>query len=110
MLRLVPPPGTGQEARRPRRRTHLPLPLTDTERAQFRTVLRNLRAAYGTWECLAAATDVSANVLCSVATGKMPASGNLILIVARVAGMTVERVLCGKLDVAGRCPTCGRST
>jgi hypothetical protein len=40
----------------------------------------------------------------------MPASGNLILIIARTAHLTVEQVLSGKLNVAGRCPTCGRST
>jgi hypothetical protein len=106
MLRLVHPNDAGQHPRTCKRRPSL----TEAERTHVRAVLRNLQRAYGTWGCLSAATAVSENTLCSVAGGKRRASASLILVIARAANLTVEQVLSGKLDVAGRCPTCGRST
>jgi hypothetical protein len=109
MLRLVHPNDAGQHPRT-RRRPPLRFALTKEEAAHFRVVLQNLRRTYGTWRALGAEIGTTRFTLCAVAKGRMRASGDLIILAARAARMTVEQVLSGKLDVAGRCPTCGRGS
>jgi hypothetical protein len=107
MLRLVHPNDGGQ-APRPRRRPPLRFNLTKDEAAHFRVVLQNLCRVYGTWLALGTKLGACHSTLWRVARGKKRPSGDIIILAARAARMTVEQVLSGKLDVAGRCPTCGR--
>jgi transcriptional regulator with XRE-family HTH domain len=109
MLRLVPPPGSGQE-KRPPKNTKPCLSLTDAERERLRIVLRNLHVQHRTWPALAEAMGVAASVLVSITSGKRRGSPAVLLRAARVSGLPLERILSTSLSVAGKCPTCGRST
>jgi hypothetical protein len=109
MLRIVRPNDAGQE-KRPPKNSKPCRSLTDAERKQLRVLLRNLHRHFGSWPCLAEAMGVRWRALSSIASGKRRGSPGILLRAARIAGLPVERVLSGKLDLAGRCPTCGRST
>jgi hypothetical protein len=105
MLRLVHPAREGQEAPAPRRKGR-PSPsfsLNDAEVRHLRAAIVNVARAYGSIGCLAAALGCNAGVL----TRKRRPGPGLALAVARAAGMTVEAVLGGTLNPAGRCPSCG---
>jgi transcriptional regulator with XRE-family HTH domain len=107
MLRLVPPPGSGQEKRRSSKPACLSL--TEDESDRLRVVLKNLHRTFRTWAELARAMGVSENVLCRISTGRTRGSPGIMIRAARVAGVPVERVLSAALRVANTCPTCGRS-
>jgi hypothetical protein len=81
--------------------------LTDTEQMRLRAALRNLRALYGSWECLAEVMGVNPKTLANVASGRR-SSPRMAVRAARAAGSTVDRIL-GGIAVADRCPSCGRS-
>lgn len=108
MLRLVHPAPKGQETRtskKKRFKTNFP----PAQAARIRALLRNLRTAYGSWECLAAVTGYAKTSLSSAATKPERASYSFVVQLARAAGMTVEEVLSPRLaPVVGCCPTCGR--
>jgi transcriptional regulator with XRE-family HTH domain len=70
--------------------------------------LRNLRAAYGSWACLAEVMGVSVTSVEAIANGRNPGSPATAQRAAKAAGLTIERLL-GGLTAADRCPTCGRS-
>lgn len=108
MLRVVRPDDAGQ-APRPRRKPST-LTLTASERARLRVLLRALRRSHGSWSCVGDVLDVNPKVLCDIAGGSRAGSPGVLLRAARAAGMPVEQVLSGKPTLAGRCPTCGRST
>ncbi|MCC6553004.1 MAG: transcriptional regulator [Polyangiaceae bacterium] len=107
MLTLVRPAPAGQEggdppARRPRSPA---LRLTDVEAMRLRAALRNLRALYGSWSCLADVMGLSEKSLKHIVAGRR-ASPATALLVARAAGATLTRVI-GAPTAADRCPTCG---
>jgi hypothetical protein len=81
--------------------------LTDTEQMRLRAALRNLRALYGTWACLAEVMGVSAKTLANIVSGRRSSPGMAVR-AARAAGSTVDRIL-GAPCSADRCPRCGRS-
>lgn len=109
MLTVVSPPfgeqGGGAPARRRRPRSPMPR-LTEAERMRIRAALRNLRALYGTWACLAEVMGVNAGTLQQLASGN-GGSHAMALRAAKAAGTTLERIL-GRPAPADRCPHCGR--
>jgi hypothetical protein len=107
MLRIVRPNDAGQH---PRTRRRPSLSLTAEESARLALVLKNMRRTFSTWRALGDVMRVHPDVLCSIASGRRRGSPGILLQAARIAGLPVERVLSDKLDLAGRCPTCGRST
>ncbi|EYF02033.1 transcriptional regulator [Chondromyces apiculatus] len=72
---------------------------------RLRAALRNLRALYGSWDCLAEVMGVSPGTLASIVSGKDSSPGMAVR-AARAAGTTVEALL-GDLKVAASCPHCG---
>jgi hypothetical protein len=109
MLTLIQQPVglQGEDAPARQRRPRSPsLRLTDVERMRLRAALRNLRALYGTWACLAEVMGVSAGTVQQIASGN-GGSHAMALRAAKAAGVTLDQVL-GRPAVAGRCPTCGR--
>jgi hypothetical protein len=80
--------------------------LTDTEAMRLRAALRNLRALYGTWSCLAEAMGLPIGSLNNIVGGRRHPSAAVALLAARAAGATVDAVL-GAPVAADRCPHCG---
>lgn len=109
MLRLVHPAPSGQATDPPARRRGSRSPalcLTSDERRHLRASLQNLRRAYGTWACLAMAMDVPMQTL-TAAGQRGKGSAMLAIRAAKAGGMSVEAVLGGTLNPAGRCTSCG---
>lgn len=110
MLRLVHPRPEGQGTRPSRRRGPSPtLSLTPEEKRHLRATLKNLRAAYGSWACLAEVMGMSSESLKNAAHSPRAGSPGVALRAAQAAGMSVEAVLghAGTLTAAGRCTACG---
>ncbi|WP_437746255.1 transcriptional regulator [Sorangium sp. So ce1504] len=104
----LPPGGQGGGAPKRRRRAAPSISLTPTQRMRLRAALRHLRAAYGSWPCLAAVMGVSVNCIEGIANGRDNGSITTAQRAARAAGVSVEQLL-GGLVVADtdRCPACG---
>ncbi len=107
MLRLVHPPSVGKDTRPSKGRRSPALSLTAEEAQHFRAALRNAARAYGSWACLAAAIGVPAESLHQASGKGNRPSGLLIIRAAKAAGMSVEAMLTGTLNAAGRCQACG---
>ncbi|WP_437574627.1 helix-turn-helix domain-containing protein [Sorangium sp. So ce887] len=105
-LYLIPPDGGQGEGAPARRRQRLTLTPTQTKR--LRATLRNLRAACGTWSCLAEILGVSRSTIRNIVKGHDGGSLAMAMRAAKAAGVPVEQLL-GGLVVADRCPSCGRS-
>ena len=106
MLRLVHPAPGGQGTDPPRRRKGLPSPslsLTSDEARNVRTAIRGAARVLGSLVKLARAVGVKPGTL----TGKGRPSAGLAVAVSRVAGLSLDAMLAGKLTDAGTCPTCG---
>ncbi|WP_437900618.1 transcriptional regulator [Sorangium sp. So ce124] len=97
--------GEGAPARR--RRLCVTRSLSDVERMRLRAALRNLRALYGTWACLAEVMGMPTRSIRAIASGKYAGSPGTAMRAARAAGTTIERLL-GRPVAADRCPHCGR--
>lgn len=84
------------------------LSLTPEEKRHLRASLQNLRRAFGTWACLADAMRLPMQVV-RAAGGSCANRGSIALAyrAAQTAGISLESILTGKLNEAGRCPTCG---
>ena len=111
MLRLVHPAPAGQGTDPPKRRRgsrSAALGLTPEEVRHVRAVLRNTARAYGGLDCLSTVMGVPTDTLEGVLyRRKHLPSGTLAIRLACAAGLSVEVVLSGALNPAGRCPTCG---
>ncbi|WP_437294753.1 transcriptional regulator [Sorangium sp. So ce426] len=70
--------------------------------------MRHLRAAYGSWSCLAAVMGMAEVSIEGIANGRYNGSPATALRAAKAAGVTVEQLL-GDLAPVHRCPTCGRT-
>jgi hypothetical protein len=109
MLRLVHPPIGGKEpVHSPKGRRSPALRLTDVEAMRLRAALRNLRALYGTWSCLAEAMGgLNPESLQNIAGGRKHPSPAIALAAARAAGSSIDALLRAPAD-ASVCPTCGQ--
>lgn len=104
MLRLAHPAPSGQGTRPSKRR---PAPVfTPTEQMRLRAALRNLRALYGSWTCLAEVMGVQPTTLARAANGQRIPSAAIGIAAARAAGETLDRLI-GAPVSADRCPHCG---
>ena len=113
-----PPDGGKKPIRPPLRLVHpsSPKPLekkhqrvstfTAEESARLRAALRNARALFGTWACLADALRVSEVGVHATAAGKYAFSGDLAIRLARALGKPLESLYRAPTD-ASCCPTCG---
>lgn len=106
MLTLVRPALQGQGTRAPSRRPLSPV-LTESQQARVRALLRNLRAAYGSWSCLAEVTGIKAGSLSCTASHPRRASFSLVHRLAKAIGMPVDEILSTRLVSVDACPTCG---
>ncbi|MGK3967703.1 transcriptional regulator [Sorangium sp. So ce118] len=76
---------------------------------RLRAALRNLRALYGSWGCLATVMAVPKTTITNFVYGSHPGTTHgLAAKAARAAGVPVDRLL-GRPVAADRCPACGRS-
>ncbi len=107
MLSLVRPASQGQGTR-PSSRRFLAPRLTTAQQTRVRAVLRNLRAAYGSWSCVSEVTGIAGSTLSSTASKPQRASLGLVHRIAKAAGMTIEAVLSPGLVAVDVCPSCGR--
>ncbi|KYF75847.1 hypothetical protein BE17_23580 [Sorangium cellulosum] len=82
--------------------------LTRDESAALRAALKNLNRSR-TWAEIAREIGVCSNTVRHVASGHTPGSAGLALRVARLAGLSLERVLVPGPVGPSVCPTCGRS-
>lgn len=106
MLRVVPAP-TGSQGGDPPVRRVRPIPsLTDVERMRLRAALRNLRALYGSWSCLAEVMGVHEDSLCNIVGGRQTPGADMARRAAKAAGTTLDMLLTGPTG-AGKCPLCG---
>jgi len=106
LLRLV---GAGQGTDPPKRRRGFPAPtlsLTPEEARHVRLAIRNIARTFGSFANLARAVGVERNAL----NRKGRPSAGLALAVARVAGISLDAMLRGTVQLADRCPTCGTKT
>jgi hypothetical protein len=106
MLRLVHPAAGGQGTDPPKRRKGLrpaSLSFTADEARNVRAAIRGAARTLGGLTKLAAAIGVCPRSL----YGKRCPGPSVALAVARVAGLSLDAMLSGKLTDAGRCPTCG---
>ncbi len=102
MIMLVHPSGGGNT---PARRRHCPSPtlsLTADEARHVHTAIRGVARTYGGIKALATALGVKEGTLAS----KRPSAG-LAVAVARIAGLSLDAMLTGRLTDAGTCPACG---
>ncbi|WP_433927008.1 transcriptional regulator [Sorangium cellulosum] len=113
MQLVLPLPECGQGGRVPTRRPYhrsRSLYLTPDETRRLRAALRGIKARLGTWRAVSAAMGgVHARTLAGVACGINRGSPALVLLAARVAATTVERILSPGVVAADRCDRCGRS-
>ena len=80
--------------------------LTAQEQTNVRAALNYLRARFGTWETLAQALKYGRKTV----TPSTGVSARLAVRVARLAGVGVDDVLCGRFPPPGTCPHCGQPT
>lgn len=104
-LKLV---GTPEPPKPPRRKGQRYAPLLTAEEEQrFRQTLRNLRDAFGTWTCLAAAMRMTHESIWRAAHGKESVSARMIICAMRATGLSYEQ-LTGEPIAADRCRACGQ--
>ena len=102
-LRLVKP----AEPKPPRRKGQRPpSPFSPDEQARLRVALRNARALFGTWSCLADAMHVREKPIQGVAAARRRVSADLAIRLARALGKPLESLYRAPSD-ASTCPTCG---
>ncbi|MCC6552407.1 MAG: transcriptional regulator [Polyangiaceae bacterium] len=73
---------------------------------RLRAALRNLRALYGSWSCLAEVMGADASTVKRVCNGQRCPSAALALAAAKAAGKTLDALIRAP-GPADKCPTCG---
>jgi DNA-binding XRE family transcriptional regulator len=106
MLRLVEAPKEGQEKRSSKKPRSTALSLTPQESNRLRAAIRTLRRSHGGYAALAAVVGVEHETLSDIAKRKSPGSFGVAVLLARVAGITLEALL-SPLKSVNVCPTCG---
>lgn len=84
-----------------------PCELTLAEQHNVRDMVLRLRAEYRSWKALAAAMGINRITLVRAQPGKQAPTVGLALRVARLAGVTVDSVLAGRIRPRGVCHNCG---
>lgn len=96
------------EPLRPPRRKGERTPLLSREEAQrFRQAMRNLRDAFGSWGCLAAAMGAHPVTLSGMMSGAKSVSGDMVVRAMRASGLSLNELL-GPPVAADRCRACGQ--
>ena len=111
-LRLVHPAKPTPPDATPRTRGGLRAPyqndtFTPEEQARLRAALKNARALFGTWRCLADAMRVPLGAIELALRGRNRVSAALAIRLARALGAPLESLYAAPRP-AGKCPTCGR--
>jgi hypothetical protein len=107
-LYIVPPDGGNGGAPSKRRRSTRPsVTLNPDQASGLAATLKNLNRRHS-WAVLAAEMGVSKDALRYAANGHTRGSPGLAVLVARVAGLSVERVLTPGPTGTSCCPNCGR--
>jgi hypothetical protein len=108
VLYIVPPiGGKGEAPSKPRGRRRASICLTGSEADALSAALKGLHKTY-TWGQLAELCGVSALTIRCVANGRGNGSPGLALRVARVAGISIDRVLTPGPTGTTHCQTCKR--
>lgn len=110
MLRLVHPPPGGNGTDPPKRRKcsrSASLVLTPDETQHFRASLKNIARAYGGAPVLALVMGVPVKTLYKVSNRRARPDGVLVIRLAKAGGVSVESILSGGINAAGRCNACG---
>jgi hypothetical protein len=105
-LRLVRLLDPSKPTRRQKRRVHV---FTEAQEAWIRSALRNARALFSTWGCLADAMGVNKGAVTDAACGRNRVSAEMAIRLASATGLSIDTLLNPSIVAAGRCPTCGRS-
>lgn len=79
---------------------------TPEEQTKARQSLRNMRDAFGSLSCMAAALGMPANTLQRVVAGSMPVSAATLFRASRASGLSTDELL-GAPSLAGTCRACG---
>jgi len=109
VLRLVRPPDGGNGGLPPTRRKGSRSPslmLSAEEARHVRAALENTARAYGGMDVLASVIGVRVSLLYHAGRQRRP-SGTMAIRLAQAAGISVEAILTGALNPAGRCTSCG---
>ena len=111
-LRLVhpakpTPPDTTPRTRGGRKRPYQSDTFTAEEEGRIRAALKNARALFGTWRCLADAMRVPLGAIELALRGRNRVSAALAIRLARAIGAPLESLYAAPRP-AGKCPTCGR--
>lgn len=110
-LRLVhptppPTPDTRPRTRGGTRAPHQNAVFLPEEEARLRAALKNARAMFGTWACLADAMRAPLAAVVQAASGRYRVSAAIAVRLARALGKPLE-ALCAPLSDARTCPHCG---
>lgn len=106
MLRLVKPEGP----KPPKKggRPHHSLALTPEEQRKLRQSIRNLKDAFGAWDCLTDAMEMPVKSLENAVRGRyIRLSPAVVLRAMRTSGLTLDDML-GDPAPAERCRACGQ--
>lgn len=103
-LKLV---GKEPPAKPPRRKGERTPLLTREEAQHFRQAMRNLRDAFGSPGCLAAAMGAHPSTVAKMIRGVQSVSGEMIVKALRASGLSLADLLEGPVP-ADRCRACGQ--
>ena len=84
-----------------------PSTLTVEEQGNVRNALRFLYLRLGTWKILAKVLRFKLRRLTEAMGGREPIGAELVLRVARLAGVPFDDVTAGRYPAPGMCPHCG---
>jgi hypothetical protein len=82
--------------------------LTDDEKANVKAALAFLQVRFGKLALLAKALRLQPDSVRKVMSGHDGVSAEMVLRVARLAGVGLDDVLAGRWPVKGMCPHCGQ--
>jgi hypothetical protein len=95
------------ETPKPHKYTRRGYIFTDAQEAWMRTALRNARAAFGTWACLADAMGIGKGALADAVNNRNHISPEMVIRFAAATGMSVDVLLHPSIAATDQCPSCG---
>lgn len=113
VLRLVHPAPPPKPDTTPRTRSGRKVPYQSSlfspeEESRIKAALKNARALFGTWRCLADAMRVPLGAIELALRGRNRVTGALAIRLSRALGIPLEALLRGLASVPKVCPHCGR--